>query len=54
MQSSENSPVFINSVLKVTASEDFNLEEELCADNPTNQTISELLSKQDTLNEKTE
>jgi hypothetical protein len=42
---------FVNSTLKVTASEDLNIEKDLASENTTHQTIDQLLEKS---NEQTE
>jgi hypothetical protein len=42
---------FVDSILKVTASEDLNIEKDLASENITNQSIDELLEKH---NEQTE
>lgn len=46
MQNFDPNPVFINSILKVTAHEDIHLDEELTLENNTNSTIEELLKNQ--------
>jgi hypothetical protein len=49
MVNSENSPVFVESILKVTAKEDMDLTKELAQENTENLSIDELLAQ----NEKT-
>lgn len=44
MTNIDNNPIFIDSVLKVTASEDLDVTKELAAQNPDNQTIDQLLN----------
>jgi hypothetical protein len=45
MINSENEPVFVESILKVTASTDIDVSKELAAENNTNKTIEELLEE---------
>jgi hypothetical protein len=47
MINSENDPIFVDSVLKVTANENIDLTKELAAENNTNKTIEELLENSD-------
>lgn len=47
MVNSENSPVFVDSTLKVTAKEDIDMSKELAHENTNNTTIDQLLSAQD-------
>lgn len=46
MTNSEKDPIFIESILKVNASEDIDMTKELLATNPTNLSIQDLLSAQ--------
>jgi hypothetical protein len=45
MTNSENSPIFIDSILKVTATEDIDIIKELAHENIQDKTIQELLEK---------
>lgn len=45
MINSENSPIFIDSVLKVTATEDIDMVKELAHENTQGKTIQELLKE---------
>jgi hypothetical protein len=45
MINSENSPIFIDSTLKVTAKEDIDIIKELATENKENKTIEELLKE---------
>lgn len=47
MVNSENSPIFVDSTLKVIAKEDTDILKELAQENTTNTTIDQLLSTQD-------
>ena len=47
MVNSENSPVFVDSTLKVTAKEDIDITKELATENTENTTIDQLLARQD-------
>lgn len=47
MINSENSPKFVESTLKVTATENFDISKELAHENTDNKTIEELLKESD-------
>lgn len=47
MTNSEKSPVFVDSTLKVVATEDIDITKELSAENTQNLTIEDLLISQD-------
>lgn len=52
MVNPDNNPIFINSVLKVTAKEDIDLTKELASENIDNKTIEELLQEKNESKEK--
>lgn len=52
MVNSDNNPIFVNSVLKVTAKEDIDITKELANENTENKTIQELLQEKNESKEK--
>jgi hypothetical protein len=52
MTNIDNNPIFIDSTLKVTASEELDVTKELAAENTNNSTIDQLLESQNDPEEK--